>query len=176
MTILPTLAQVFIALAMFDVWLLRYDKPQRARGGDAKTMAEEFAVYGLPAWFRNVVRALKLASGTLMIVGIWYDQAAFVAGAMLVLLMGGAGLTQATKVAILNANYIAARLQEAYPILYTSESGRVAQNIMLAAAASDLVVSAPTSRAAAEQPAPGPGGRRQRQDARDHRKDRLPDR
>lgn len=90
MTILPTLAQIFIALAMFDVWLLRYDKPQRARGGDAKTMAEEFAVYGLPAWFRNVIRALKLASGTLMIVGIWYDQAAFVAGATLVLLMGGA--------------------------------------------------------------------------------------
>ena len=34
------------------------------------------------------------------------------------LMMGGAGLTQATKIAILNANYIAARLSEAYPILY----------------------------------------------------------
>ncbi|SHF47341.1 glycine dehydrogenase [Ruegeria intermedia] len=48
-----------------------------------------------------------------------------------VLLMGGAGLTQATKVAILNANYIAARLQEAYPILYTSETGRVAHECIL---------------------------------------------
>jgi glycine dehydrogenase len=48
-----------------------------------------------------------------------------------VLLMGGAGLTQATKVAILNANYIAARLQDAYPILYTSESGRVAHECIL---------------------------------------------
>ncbi|WP_170401098.1 aminomethyl-transferring glycine dehydrogenase [Ruegeria arenilitoris] len=48
-----------------------------------------------------------------------------------VLLMGGAGLTQATKVAILNANYIAARLSEAYPILYTSESGRVAHECIL---------------------------------------------
>ncbi|CUH50370.1 Glycine dehydrogenase [decarboxylating] [Ruegeria atlantica] len=48
-----------------------------------------------------------------------------------VLLMGGAGLTQATKVAILNANYIAARLQDAYPILYTSDTGRVAHECIL---------------------------------------------
>ena len=48
-----------------------------------------------------------------------------------VLLMGGAGLTQATKVAILNANYIAARLKEAFPILYTSETGRVAHECII---------------------------------------------
>ncbi len=48
-----------------------------------------------------------------------------------VLLMGGEGLTQATKVAILNANYIAARLKDAYPILYTSTSGRVAHECIL---------------------------------------------
>ena len=48
-----------------------------------------------------------------------------------VLLMGGSGLTQATKVAILNANYIAARLKEGYDILYTSESGRVAHECIL---------------------------------------------
>jgi hypothetical protein len=90
MSILPTLAQIFIAIAMFDVWLLRYDKPQRARGGDAKMMAEEFEVYGLPAWFRNVIRILKLASGTLMLAGIWYDRSALVAGILLAVLMGGA--------------------------------------------------------------------------------------
>lgn len=48
-----------------------------------------------------------------------------------VLLMGGAGLTQATKVAILNANYIAARLEGAYGILYSSETGRVAHECIL---------------------------------------------
>ena len=82
--------QAFIALAMFDVWLLRYNRPQRARGGDAQTMAEEFRVYGLPDWFRNVVRVLKLTAGTLMVVGIWSAQAALVAGVLLVVLMGGA--------------------------------------------------------------------------------------
>ena len=47
------------------------------------------------------------------------------------LLMGGAGLTQATKVAILNANYIAASLKGAYDILYKSETGRVAHECIL---------------------------------------------
>ena len=47
------------------------------------------------------------------------------------LMMGGAGLTQATKVAILNANYIAARLRGAYDILYMGNRGRVAHECIL---------------------------------------------
>ncbi len=48
-----------------------------------------------------------------------------------ILMMGGAGLTQATKVAILNANYIAHRLREAYPILYSGPGGRVAHECIV---------------------------------------------
>jgi glycine dehydrogenase len=47
------------------------------------------------------------------------------------LLMGGQGLTQATKVAILNANYIAARLSKAYDILFMGEHGRVAHECIV---------------------------------------------
>ncbi len=47
------------------------------------------------------------------------------------LMMGGEGLTQATKVAILNANYIAARLKGAYEVLYKSEAGRVAHECII---------------------------------------------
>jgi glycine dehydrogenase len=47
------------------------------------------------------------------------------------LMMGGEGLTQATKVAILNANYIAARLKGAYDVLYKSEAGRVAHECII---------------------------------------------
>ncbi|WP_025310846.1 aminomethyl-transferring glycine dehydrogenase [Roseicyclus elongatus] len=46
-------------------------------------------------------------------------------------LMGGEGITQATKVAILNANYLAARLCEAYPVLYTGKSNHVAHELIL---------------------------------------------
>jgi glycine dehydrogenase len=46
-------------------------------------------------------------------------------------LMGGAGLTRATEIAILNANYMAARLKEHYPVLYTGGKGRVAHEFIL---------------------------------------------
>ena len=46
-------------------------------------------------------------------------------------LMGPEGVTRATKVAILNANYIAARLQDAYPILYRGAEGRVAHECII---------------------------------------------
>lgn len=47
------------------------------------------------------------------------------------LMMGGEGLTQATKVAILNANYVAARLKGAYDVLYKSAKGRVAHECII---------------------------------------------
>ncbi|MDC0738973.1 aminomethyl-transferring glycine dehydrogenase [Cognatishimia sp. SS12] len=47
------------------------------------------------------------------------------------LMMGGDGLTQATRVAILNANYIAKRLEGAYDVLYKGPSGRVAHECIL---------------------------------------------
>jgi glycine dehydrogenase len=46
-------------------------------------------------------------------------------------MMGGSGLTLATKVAILNANYIAARLEPYYPVLYRGKHGRVAHECIL---------------------------------------------
>ena len=46
-------------------------------------------------------------------------------------LMGGPGLTEATKVAILNANYIAARLAPHYPVLYTGRGGLVAHECIV---------------------------------------------
>ncbi|WP_024518024.1 aminomethyl-transferring glycine dehydrogenase [Bradyrhizobium sp. Tv2a-2] len=48
-----------------------------------------------------------------------------------ILLMGGDGLTQATEVAILNANYVAARLNAHFPVLYRNEKGRVAHECII---------------------------------------------
>ncbi|TDT76734.1 glycine dehydrogenase [Litoreibacter halocynthiae] len=47
------------------------------------------------------------------------------------LMMGGEGLTQATRVAILNANYIAKRLEGAFDVLYKGPSGRVAHECII---------------------------------------------
>jgi glycine dehydrogenase len=46
-------------------------------------------------------------------------------------LMGPDGLTEATKVAILNANYIARRLEKYYPVLYKGHGGLVAHECIL---------------------------------------------
>ncbi|MFO7748116.1 MAG: aminomethyl-transferring glycine dehydrogenase [Orrella sp.] len=48
-----------------------------------------------------------------------------------ILLMGARGLRQATEVAILNANYVASRLGEHYPILYRGRNGRIAHECIL---------------------------------------------
>jgi glycine dehydrogenase len=50
---------------------------------------------------------------------------------MYIRMMGAEGLTQATKVAILNANYIATRLADAYPVVYTGPSGLVAHECII---------------------------------------------
>ncbi|MGK2928791.1 MAG: aminomethyl-transferring glycine dehydrogenase [Acidimicrobiales bacterium] len=46
-------------------------------------------------------------------------------------MMGGPGLTEATRVAILNANYIATRLVDHFPVLYAGEHGRVAHECII---------------------------------------------
>jgi len=50
---------------------------------------------------------------------------------MYIQLMGPEGLKHATEVAILNANYVAARLRDAYPILYTGSEGFVAHECII---------------------------------------------
>jgi glycine dehydrogenase len=46
-------------------------------------------------------------------------------------MMGGEGLTNATKMAILNANYIKQRIEQHYPILYTGSKGRCAHEMII---------------------------------------------
>ena len=50
---------------------------------------------------------------------------------MYIRMMGPEGLTQATRVAILNANYVAARLRDAFPVLYAGRSGTVAHECII---------------------------------------------
>jgi glycine dehydrogenase len=46
-------------------------------------------------------------------------------------MMGGEGLTEATKVAILNANYVAKRLEPHYPVLYKGKNGTIAHECIV---------------------------------------------
>lgn len=50
---------------------------------------------------------------------------------MYIAMMGSEGLTEATKIAILNANYVANRLKEFFPVLYTGNKGLVAHECII---------------------------------------------
>jgi len=69
-------------------------------------------------------------------------------------LLGGDGMTDATRYAILNANYIKSRLERHYPVLYTRPNGRVAHEMIF-----DLrpLKQASARAGGADAPA-GPGG------------------
>ncbi|HIK10578.1 MAG TPA: aminomethyl-transferring glycine dehydrogenase [Oscillatoriaceae cyanobacterium M33_DOE_052] len=61
----------------------------------------------------------------------WGSASILVISWMYIKMMGAPGLTLATKVAILNANYMARRLEAHYPILYKGKSGLVAHECIL---------------------------------------------
>jgi glycine dehydrogenase len=61
----------------------------------------------------------------------WGSASILVISWMYIVMMGAAGLTEATKVAILNANYIAKRLETYYPVLYKGQNGLVAHECIL---------------------------------------------
>jgi uncharacterized membrane protein YphA (DoxX/SURF4 family) len=82
--------QVVIALGIYNVWLVRFGKSTDWRGGTARNLKEEFAVYGLPGWFMGVVGFLKLLFATLLIAGIWFPAVTRPAAAGLAVLMLGA--------------------------------------------------------------------------------------
>jgi glycine dehydrogenase len=61
----------------------------------------------------------------------WGSASILPISAMYVMMMGGDGLTQATKVAILNANYLAKRLEPHFPVLYRGRNGTVAHECIV---------------------------------------------
>ena len=82
--------QIIVALGLFNVWLVRSTLQTSYRGGDAKTLKEEFAVYGLPGWFCTVVGFLKVASAAMLLLGLWVPFLVLPASFLVAFLMLGA--------------------------------------------------------------------------------------
>ncbi|HEX8946378.1 MAG TPA: aminomethyl-transferring glycine dehydrogenase [Gemmatimonadaceae bacterium] len=61
----------------------------------------------------------------------WGSSSILPISMMYIDMMGGVGLTEATKVAILNANYIAKRLEPHYPVLYKGKNGTIAHECIV---------------------------------------------
>jgi glycine dehydrogenase len=61
----------------------------------------------------------------------WGSASILVISWMYIIMMGADGLTEATKIAILNANYMAKKLESYYPVLYQGKNGLVAHECIL---------------------------------------------
>lgn len=84
--------QITIATVLLNVWLVRFSRPTKYRGLESKNMKEEFAAYGLPAWFLYVVGFLKISIAAIMVISVFgsiYPLDLFALG-MLIILMSGA--------------------------------------------------------------------------------------
>ncbi len=68
----------------------------------------------------SAVASAPWGSGSILLISYAYIK-----------LLGGQGVTDATKYAILNANYIKCRLEKYYPVLYKGKKGRVAHEMIL---------------------------------------------
>ena len=85
-------AQWVVGLGILNVWLLRPKKATAYRGGEAKNMTEEFAVYGLPGWFMVLIGICKVTIALLLIFGTWMPQIVQPAAIAMAILMSGAVL------------------------------------------------------------------------------------
>ena len=90
MQIVLAVLQIIVAIVLLAVWLARPTQPTEYRGGDAKTMKEEFAVYGLPGWTMYLVGTLKVGAAIALLIGIGLHALVLPAALLILLLMIGA--------------------------------------------------------------------------------------
>jgi uncharacterized membrane protein YphA (DoxX/SURF4 family) len=87
---LTNVLQIVIAMGLLNVWLLRFNQNTPYRGGNARSLMEEFSSYGLPSWFRYFIGFLKLSCALLLIIGIWVPGLVLPTALLLSVLMIGA--------------------------------------------------------------------------------------
>ena len=71
MPIALIILRLLAGFGIYNVWFLRPRRATEFRGGDARTLKEEFRAYGLPDWSRYLVGTLKISAATGMILSIW---------------------------------------------------------------------------------------------------------
>jgi hypothetical protein len=90
MDVVVQVIQIVVALGIFNVWFLRFNKSTDWRGGSAANMKEEFATYGLPSGAVYVIGALKILCAAGLIAGIWVPTLVRPSAIGLAILMLGA--------------------------------------------------------------------------------------
>lgn len=90
MDIVTTIIQILVPAGILNVWLLRGPKATAYRGGQARTLKEEFQTYGLPEAVFYIVGFLKITSSLAIWAGFFIPPLLPIGAAVLALLMAGA--------------------------------------------------------------------------------------
>ena len=84
------LIQAIVGFGLLNVWLFRANMETAYRGGESRTLKEEFTTYGLPQWFYYLIAFLKITSALALIVGFGITNIIAPASMLIMLLMLGA--------------------------------------------------------------------------------------
>jgi glycine dehydrogenase len=79
----------------------------------------------------SIIKVAENRTGGAVSAAPWGSPSILPISWMYIRMMGGSNLRTASQVAILNANYVAERLSDAYPILYRGRNGRLAHECIL---------------------------------------------
>ena len=80
----------FVSFLVTNVWLFRFNKETPFRGGDAKNMIEEFAIYGLDINTMYLVGSLKVIASVGLIIGLLKTKFSVYSSLLMAILMTGA--------------------------------------------------------------------------------------
>ena len=82
-------AKIIIFISIINVWFIRFNKPTPWRGGNSKSMKEDFETYGLSQSIMYIVGTMKVGLAVLLIVSLWIkDLSTPAAGAMGIFMLG----------------------------------------------------------------------------------------
>ncbi len=85
-----SILQIILVIGLVNVWLVRFRKPTKYRGGGAANMEQEFRAYGLPTWFMYLIGTAKMIIAALLVIGLWIPVVIVPATGVLAVLMIGA--------------------------------------------------------------------------------------
>jgi hypothetical protein len=81
--------KVIVSLSILNVWLIQPKKTTKWRGGNAKTIFEEFEVYGLSKSFCYLVGVLKVSLALILLASIQFESLTFIGSLGLAVLLLG---------------------------------------------------------------------------------------
>lgn len=81
--------KIIVGLSILNVWLVQPKKATKWRGGDAKTISEEFEAYGLSKEMMYVVGFLKVSLAIILLISVQIHSLSLIGSLGLALLLSG---------------------------------------------------------------------------------------